>query len=174
MSYKRNTQACSPNRFHIFSATTMSLESILDKSPSIKARPRDDEFIPSTRGISTYDTDILPTNEFVHGVYCQEDLLDQLLPRAKKRAQKVKIREEDWDLSAAIDMQILEKTTCICPPGVINPEKDVQTILQSKLLTPALLGVAVERAGKSADGYLNRSSLRKPPFISSGHKSGAN
>ena len=65
-------------------------------------------------------------------------------------------------------MQILEKTTCICPPGVINPEKDVQTILQSKLLTPALLGVAVKRAGKRAGGYLNRSSLRKPPFISSG------
>ena len=95
MSYKRNTQACSSNRFHIFSATTMSLESILDQSPSIKARPCDDESITSTRGISTYDTDILPTNEFVHGVYCQEDLLDQLLPRAKKRAQKVKIREED-------------------------------------------------------------------------------
>ena len=58
----------------------MSLESILDKSPSIKARPRDDESIPSIRGISTYDSDILPTNEFVHGVYYQEKLLDQLLP----------------------------------------------------------------------------------------------
>ena len=88
MAYKRNTQACSPNRFHIFSATTMSLESILDKSPSIKARPRDDESIPSTRGISTYDSDILPTNEFVHGIYCQKDLLDQLLPRAKKGHKK--------------------------------------------------------------------------------------
>ena len=145
----------------------MSLESILDKSPSIKARPRDDAK-PYTRGISTYDTDVLPANEFVHGVYYQENLLDQLLDRAKERIQKVKIHEEDWDLSAAMDVQILEKTTCTCLPRVINSGKDVQTILQSKLLAPALLGIAVERAGKSADGYLNRSSLREPPFISSG------
>ncbi|PAV22770.1 hypothetical protein PNOK_0272700 [Pyrrhoderma noxium] len=125
----------------------MSLESILDKSPSIKARPRDDESIPSTRGRFTRSAS----------------------SSSQKRAQKVKLRGEDWDLSAAIDMQILGKTICICLPGVINPKKCAQTILQSKLLTPALLGIAVERAGKSADGYLNRSSLRKPPFISSGH-----
>ena len=152
----------------------MSLESILNKSPRRKVRTRDDEVQPSTRDISTYDTDVLPANEFVHGVYYQENLLDQLLDRAKERIQKVKIHEEDWDLSAAMDVQILEKTTCTCLPRVINSGKDVQTILQSKLLAPALLGIAVERAGKSADGYLNRSSLRKPPFISSGHKSGAN
>ena len=143
MAYKRNTQACSPNRFYIFFPTIMSLESILNKSPRRKGRPRDDEAQPSTRGISAYDRKTLPANEFVHGVYYQENLLDQLLLRAKEKTQKVKIREEDWDLSAAMDVQILEKTTCTCLPRVINSGKDVQTILQSKLLAPALLGIAV-------------------------------
>ena len=73
--------------------STITLASILDKSPSLPVRFHDATLPPSTREPSQYDLRTLPIDETIHAIYQQQDLLDQLLPRARERAEKVKLTE---------------------------------------------------------------------------------
>ena len=146
---------------------TITLESVLNRSPLISPSTRDVEILSTTRDIAEYDRE-LPKHEKIHAVYLQDDLVDQLLTMAKKRAKKVKFTKEDWSTIAVMDVQLIEKSLCAGLPGVINSESDIQTLLQIKFIGPALRGIVMEKLSKDTD---RRPGSTKPviqPVISSG------
>ena len=146
---------------------TITLESVLNRSPLISPSTRDVEILSTTRDIAEYDRE-LPKHEKIHAVYLQDDLVDQLLTMAKKRAKKVKFTKEDWSTIAVMDVQLIEKSLCAGLPGVINSESDIQTLLQLKFIGPALRGIVMERLSKGTDRRLGSTRPRIQPVISSG------
>ena len=112
---------------------TTTLADILDRKPLICPQLRRKDILATTRNIAPHDQE-LPQHEKIHAVYLQKDLLDQLLPRAKERAQKVKFTDGDADKAAVMDVQLVEKILCAGLPGIINSEIDVQTLLQFKFI----------------------------------------
>ena len=144
----------------------ITLTSILDKSPLICPKSRKKNILATTRDITTYDKD-LPKHKKIHAAYLQENLVEQLLLRAKERADKVKFTDEDASKAAVMDVQLLEKTLCAGLPGIINSEIDVQTLLQFKFIAPALSGIAMERRSKDTDGKLENTDPKIQPVICS-------
>ena len=145
---------------------TKTLADILDRKPLICPQLREENILATTRNITSYDKK-LPQCEKIHAVYLQKDLVEDLLPRAKERAQKVKFTDRDADKAAVMDVQLVEKILCAGLPGVINSEIDVQTLLQFKLIAPALSGIAMESQSKDTDGKLESTDPRIQPVMCS-------
>lgn len=146
---------------------TITLKSILKRSPLINPKTRDVEMLSTTRDIAEYDRK-LPEHEKIHAVYLQDDLVDQLLPMAEERAKKVKFTKKDWSTIAVMDVRLLEESLCAGLPGVINSESDIQTLLQIKFIGPALRGIVMERLSKVTNRRPGSTKPRIQPVISSG------
>ena len=112
---------------------TKTLADILDRKSLNWPSLRKKDILATTRNIAPYDQK-LPQRKKIHAVYLQENLLEDLLPQAKERAEKVKFTDGDADKAAVMDVQLLEKTLCAGLPGIINSEIDVQTLLQFKFI----------------------------------------
>ena len=145
---------------------TTTLADILNRKPLNCPQLRNKDILAATRDIASYDKK-LSQCEKIHAVYLQEDLVEDLLPRAKERAQKVKFTDRDADKAAVMDVQLVEKILCAGLPGVINSEIDVQTLLQFKFIAPALSGIAMERRSKDTDGKLENTDPKIQPVICS-------
>ena len=145
---------------------TTTLADILNRKPLNCPQLRNKDILAATRDIASYDKK-LSQCEKIHAVYLQEDLVEDLLPRAKERAQKVKFTDGDADKAAVMDVQLVEKILCAGLPGIINSEIDVQTLLQFKLIAPALSGIAMESQSKDTDGKLESTDSRIQPIMCS-------
>ena len=79
----------------------------------------------------------------------------------------MKFTDKDADKAAVMDVQLIEKTLCAGLPGIVNSEIDIQTLLQFKLIAPALSGIAMESQSKDTDGKLESTDPRIQPVMCS-------